>query len=175
VTESSEPHHVVLVGLMGTGKTTVGRLVGASLGWPVSDSDEWIEATEGRTAREIRDTLGTDAIHELESRHLLAALAAPGPTVVCAAASTVDDEACRDALQGDGILVAWLTARPETAAARFDDQAHRPRYGDDPLAFLAEQARRRDPWFREVADLVLETDDATPEELAAAIVARVRA
>jgi len=95
--------------------------------------------------------------------------------VVCPAASVVDDEACREALGQDGVLVAWLTARPETAAARFDDQGHRPRYGDDPLAFLAEQARRRDPWFREIADLVLETDDATPDELATAIVARVRA
>ena len=175
MTEPQPPTHVVLVGLMGTGKTTVGRRVARTLGWPMSDSDASIEASEGRTARTIRDTDGVDAIHELEYRHLLSALAGPGPVVVCPAASVVDDEACREALNGDGILVAWLTARPETAAARFDDQAHRPRYGDDPLTFLAEQATRRDPWFREIADLVLETDDATPDELAAAIVVRVRA
>ena len=174
MTEPREPSHVVVVGLMGTGKTTVGRLVAGALGWPMSDSDASIEATEGRTAKVIRDTLGTDAIHDLEYRHLLGALAGPGPVVVCPAAAVVDDEACREALQADGVLVAWLTTRPETAAARFDDQAHRPRYGDDPLAFLADQAQRRDPWFREVADLVLETDDATPDELAAAVVARVR-
>lgn len=166
--------HLVLVGLMGTGKTTVGRRVASTLGWPMTDSDAWIEARAGATAREIRESRGTDALWALERRHLLEALAAPGPTVIAAAASTVDDGACRAALRQPGILVAWLTATPGTAAGRFDRERHRPRYGEDPLQVLAGQARRRSPWFLEVADLRLPTDDETPDALAARIVALVR-
>ena len=166
--EPTDPpiRHLVLVGLMGTGKTTVGRLVADALGWPVTDSDPWLRAREGVAAREIRATRGTAALQALERRHLLESLQADGPTVVCGAASTIEDADCRAALRAPGVLVAWLTATPETAAGRFDRETHRPRYGEDTAAFLARQARARDPWFREVADVELATDDASPEALA---------
>ena len=114
--------HIVLVGLMGSGKTTVGTLVAARLDWPLRDSDADIAAREGRTVREIRDSLGTRAIHDLEAPPLRDALADPEPSVVCAAASTIDDADCRDALRGPSVLVIWLTSTPATGAARFDDQ-----------------------------------------------------
>jgi shikimate kinase len=170
VTPPDPPRHVVIIGLMGSGKTTVGRRVAAALGRPLIDSDAAIEAREGRTGREIREADGTEALHRLERRHLREALESTTPSVVCAAASTLEDPASRERLRDPSILVAWLTATPETAAERFDDQKHRPSYGADPRAFLAEQAERRGPWFREVADLELPTDDANPEELAARIV-----
>ena len=129
-------HHIVLIGLMGTGKTTVGVLVATHLGWPLRDSDADVAAREGRTVREIREVHGTRAIHDLEAAHLLDALSDPAPAVVCAAASTIDDPNCRDALRGSSALVVWLSATPATGAARFDDQAHRPRCDADTEAFL---------------------------------------
>jgi shikimate kinase len=166
--------HVALVGLMGSGKTTVGRLVAASLGWPVRDSDADIEARTRQTVRELDETEGTEAMHALEAEVLLAALASPDPAVVLAAASTIDDDACLAALRDPGVFVAWLRISPVTAASRFASRRHRPRFGDDPATFLAEQAARRDPRFRSVASLELDSDDATPEELAGRIVAEVR-
>jgi shikimate kinase len=160
--------HIVLVGLMGSGKTTVGRLVATRLGRPLRDSDPDIEARHGSSVRELRETLGTEAMHAIEARHLLDALAGREPAVICAAASAIDNDVCLDALR-DGSVVVWLTVAPETAAARFDRQAHRPRFGDDPATFLAEQAVRRDPRFRSLDPLVLATDDRTPDELASAI------
>jgi shikimate kinase len=165
--------HLVLVGLMGSGKTSVGRLVAARLGWPLRDSDADIEAGHGASARELRDRLDTEALHAIEADHLLDALALPGPTVICAAASTIDDDACLRALGDPALLVAWLTASPETAAARFDDQVHRPRFGDDPAVFLASQGARRDERFRALAPAELATDGRTPEELAAVVLALV--
>jgi shikimate kinase len=158
--------HLVLVGLMGSGKTAVGAIVATRLGRPLRDSDADIEAREGRTVRELRDDAGTHALHALEARHLLDALAGPGPDVICAAASTIDDPRCRDALRGSSVLVVWLTASPETAATRFDDQGHRPRYGPDPEAFLARQAEERQPLFRSVSAAELATDGVTPDDLA---------
>ena len=90
--------HVAVVGMMGSGKTTVGSLLATLLGWPLRDSDADVEAREGRTVRQLRDELGVDAMHGLESRQLLSALADPGPSVVCPAASVVDVGACLGAL-----------------------------------------------------------------------------
>jgi shikimate kinase len=166
--------HVVLVGLMGSGKTTVGRLVAARIGWPLRDSDADIEAREGRTVRELDEAVGTDAMHRLEAEALLGALAAAEPSVIQAAASTIEDAGCLRALADPSILVAWLRISPATAAARFASRGHRPQFGDDPATFLADQAARRDPLFASVAGLTLDADGATPEALADRIVESVR-
>ena len=167
--------HVVLVGLMGSGKTTVGRLVASSLGWPMRDSDTEIEAREGRTVRELDESVGTVAMHALEAEALLAPLASPVPSVILAAASTIEDEACVAALRDPDLLVAWLRIAPATAAARFASRDHRPRFGDDPSTFLAQQAARRNPLFASVATLTLDADDTPPDALAGPILAAVRA
>jgi shikimate kinase len=161
----------VVVGLMGVGKTTVGRALADRLGWPLDDSDAAIEAREGRTVRQLRDALGTDEMHALEARHLLDALASPRPRVITPAAFTIEVPACRDALRAPDVLVAWLRATPETLARRFAAGDHRPSYGDDPARFLAEQTRRRDPLFAGLAPLVVDGEDATPDAAVRAILA----
>jgi shikimate kinase len=166
--------HLVLVGLMGTGKTTTGRILADRLGWPLRDSDPEIEALTGRTVKELRDEVGTDAMHDLEARALLAALAGDAPDVVCGAASVVDREDCRQAMRGEGVVVAWLTVSPEIEAERFLSGTHRPWYGDDPEEFLARQAREREPEFRSLDPIVVSTDVASAEEVADAILAGIR-
>lgn len=168
------PTHVILMGLMGSGKTTVGRLVAERLGWPMTDSDAAIEAGEGATVRAIRERFGTAALHALEARHLIEALATPGHAVICAAASTVDDPACRRAIHDGASLLVWLTTRPATAALRFDHQGHRPRYGEDTEAFLARQAIERGPRFRSLDPVELATDERSAEDLAAEVVRLAR-
>ncbi len=159
--------HVAVLGLMGVGKTTVGRIIAASLGWPLRDSDDDIERSTGHTVRELRDSIGVDRMHELEARHLIEALDEPDPSVVAAAASTIDVAASRDRLEHPDVVAVWLRAPAAALAARFgsaDD--HRPAYGDDPAAFLARQAAQRDPLFASVADVVVEAAQGTPQETA---------
>ena len=166
--------HLVLVGLMGTGKTTTGRIIAARLGWPLRDSDAEIEAHTGRNVRELRDELGTDPMHDLEAQALLRALGDDAPSVIGAAASVVDREDCLTALRGDGVAVAWLTISPDTEATRFVSGAHRPWYGDDPATFLARQAREREPAFRSLDPVTVSTDSQPPEAVADAILAGLR-
>ena len=112
------PRHLVLVGPMGAGKTTIGTLLSAATGLPLVDNDQVLTATEGEDAADIARQRGVDSLHDRECRQLLTALAAREPSIVGAAASTVEIPSCRAALGGH--FVAWLRAAPEVAAARLD-------------------------------------------------------
>lgn len=155
---------------MGTGKSTVGRLVAARLGWPFRDSDAEIEARTGRTVREIREVESTDAMHDIEAEQMLEALLGPGPDVMGVAASIADRPECLTALRERRAWVVWLDVDPVVAAERFGRQPHRPSFGDDPAVFLAAQRAERGPKFRSVASLVLDAGAAEPEDLADAVV-----
>ena len=166
--------HVVLVGLMGSGKTTVGAALAAALRVPHSDSDIDIERETGLTGRQLATRDGIAALHALEARHLLDALRGPGTTVISAAASTLDDAVCRARLRARKHLVVWLRASPREIAARLRTDDHRPDFGPDLAAVIAGQARARTAALRDVADLTL---DATrpPDELVAPILAHADA
>lgn len=149
---------------MGSGKTTIGVRLARALGWPHRDSDADIEASTGRTAREIAAADGIDSLHQRELRHLLDALAAGEPSVISAAASTIDEPAGRTALADPSIHVVYLHLAPELAIARMSKGKHRPSPED-----LRVQAARRDPRFRGVADQVVDTGMMRPGAVVRAV------
>ena len=157
--------HVVVVGLMGSGKTTVGRVLAGDLGWAFVDSDEQLREAVGRTAREIAERDGLQALHALEAGLLLKALARPQPSVIGAAGSTIESAACRAALAAPAVLVIWLRGSPETLAARVRASGHRPLVGDDPRDVLDEQVRNREPLLAAVADRTVDIDDRSRAEI----------
>ncbi len=144
--------HVVVVGLMGAGKTTVGRHIATALGRPLVDSDATIESTVGRTSAAIAATEGVTRLHAIEHRLLLDAMARTDPVVVCAAASVADNEACVAAL--DAAYVVWLDIDPAILVRRIATPGHR-RTLADPLADLRRQRSVRGPVFAAAADLVV--------------------
>lgn len=161
---------VVLVGLMGAGKTSVATRLAALLGRPVRDSDQDLEQRYGMTAEQQYHQHGAGVLHAREAAALRDALAAQPPPVVAAAASVVDDPGCRAALAGG--YVVWLDAPPGVLAARLRRiraEDHRPEYHPDLDTMLTGQYEQRADRFREVADLVVDVGDATPDEAAEAI------
>ncbi len=160
------PRHIVITGLMGAGKTSVGRAIAGRLGRTWRDSDADIEASTGLTVRELRDREGVDAMHDREYAQLLDALASPEPNVISAAARVIDDAQCRAAMDDPAVMVIWLRAEPEVLATRFasaDD--HRPVYGDSVAAFLADQAARREPLAAGIGALMVEIGHLTQDEV----------
>jgi shikimate kinase len=158
--------HVVLVGMMAAGKTTVGRIVADRLGWPLVDSDEVIERATGRTVREIFRSDGEDAFRVLETAALREALAAAVPTVIAAAGGVVLRAENREALTDADVLVVWLRADPAVLADRVGSGDHRPLLDDDPAGTLQRMDAEREPLYRAVADHVVNVDDRTADDVA---------
>jgi shikimate kinase len=163
--------HVVLVGPMAVGKSTVARRLAARLGWPVRDSDDDLQVERGFSGREFAATASVDALHRWESSHLRRSVAATRPSVVAAAASVVEDPLCREAL--DGQYVVWLRAPAATRAARMTSSGHRRSLGPDPVGALAALDPERTELYEAVADLAVDTGDADPGEIVATILAHM--
>jgi len=155
--------HLVLIGLMGVGKTTVGRRVAERLGRPFVDSDLTIEATTGRTVKQILADDGVEAMRAAEAAALFGALAADAPTVICCAAGVVLDPRNVDRLlaarAAGTARVVWLTGDPSVIAPRTTSRGHRPWLDDDPLETIERMHAERADLYRRVADL---TVDVTP-------------
>lgn len=163
------PRHIVLVGLMGTGKTTVGRALAHRLGRRFVDSDAVIEAAQGRTVREIFATDGEPAFRALEADALREALNSPEPLVIAAAGGVVLSEANREALQTDAARVVWLRADPTLLVERVRGGGHRPLLDQDPAGVLAQMHETREPLYREVADVVVSVDNRTVNDVVEAV------
>jgi shikimate kinase len=172
----TEPtRHCVLVGLMGAGKSTVGVSLARRLDRPFRDSDADIQAATGLTVRELLDRDGVDAMHALEAGQLLDSLADPMPSVIAAAASVVDVPACVQALGSPDVFVIWLRASPDVLAARFDSaDDHRPAYGERPATFLSEQFDARATALGAVADLIVDADSSTADEVVTRVMEALR-
>jgi shikimate kinase len=138
--------HLVLIGMMGAGKSTVGRLLARRLGRPLVDSDAVVEARTGSTVRELWEREGEAGYRLLETDALLDALAAPEPAVIAAAGGVVLAEANRVALAGDRAEVVWLRAGVEVLVDRATRAGgtHRPLLDGDPAAKLTALYRARE-------------------------------
>jgi shikimate kinase len=161
--------HLVLVGMMGVGKSTVGRIVAAELGRPLFDSDEMIEARTGRTVREIWSTDGEAAFRALETDTMIEALAESEPSVIAAAGGVVLSEVNRAALRDADAHVVWLLADVEVLAERVRNGTHRPLLDDDPETVVRALYEVRAPLYQEVADAVVSVDHRSPQDVAKAV------
>jgi 5-deoxy-5-amino-3-dehydroquinate synthase len=171
---SPGPRHVVLVGLMGSGKTTVGGIVAQRLSWPLVDSDQAIEAQTGRTVREIWHRDGEPAYRVLETAALQEALDDPKPTVIAAAGGVVLREENRKAIAAADALVVWLDADLDMLVGRATTGDHRPLLDEDPVGAMRSMRAQREHLYREVADVRIDDTRLAPADVAAQIVARVR-
>src|SRR3954469_9276394 len=165
----ADQQHVVLVGMMGAGKTTVGRRLAARLGRRLVASDELIEARTGRTVREIFATDGEPAFRALETEALLEALTEQEPSVTAAAGGVVLSERNRTALRDSPSKVVWLCADPATLVERVRSGGHRPLLDDDPAATLQKMFTERAPLYRQVADAIVLVDNRSVADIVEAV------
>jgi shikimate kinase len=154
---------IFLLGMMGAGKSTVGRALAERLGRPFLDNDALVRAQTGREAALIEAVDGEAALHEAEAAAFRAAAARPDPVVIGVAGAVVEDPAERARLAEAGYVV-WLRARPETLRARIGSGIGRRAEATD-LAWLTARAREREPVYDAAADLVIDVDDRPVEAI----------
>ena len=160
---------IVLVGLMGTGKTTVARLLAEHRRVELLDTDKLIESRDGRSIREIFSESGETAFREIESEVLRECLHRPGSPVIAGAGGVVvreQNRAMLDAARDAGsTVVVWLHARPEVLAERTAKGVHRPLLDDDRMGTLTQMSEDRGPLYASVADIVIDVSDRSIESV----------
>lgn len=132
---------IVLVGFMGSGKTTVGRLLAFELGVAFEDLDDRIEAAQGRTISDIFGSEGETAFREIEHEELARALSDNVPRVLALGGGAYVQARNRDLLRGKGTVI-WLDIPFERALARVSGSGHRP-LARDPVKFASLYEQRR--------------------------------
>ena len=137
---------IVLVGLMGVGKTTVGRRLAHRLGLPFVDADHEIETAAGMSVAEIFDRFGEPYFRDGE-RRVIQRLVDGTPKVIATGGGAFIDDGTRAMILAEAIAV-WLDAHPDILAERVQRRDTRPLLrGRDPRQVLADLARARSPFY----------------------------
>ena len=160
---------IALVGLMGVGKTTIGRKLAQTLDLPFHDADHEIEVAAGRSIPEIFAEMG-EAEFRAGERRVIARLLKSGPHVLATGGGAFMDPEIRGLIERDAISV-WLKADLDVMVRRVSRKDSRPLLsGKDPRKVLTALMAERYPVYA-LADLTVATDDRPVGESVEAIVA----
>ncbi len=164
--------HLVLVGLMGAGKSTVGAECARRLDRPFVDTDELVEAVTGATIGELFATVGEQAFRAHERAAVADACASPVPAVISCGGGAVLDPQNRRRLRNRGVVV-WLRAAPDVLADRVRaDGVDRPLLGvAGAVTTLERLAVARHDAYEAAAHAVIDTDGQAVAEVADSVLA----
>ena len=172
----SWPRFVFLIGYRGAGKSTVARLLAERLGWDWVDTDEAIEASRGKTIREIFAIEGEHGFRTAESA-LLAEVCKSEHRVVATGGGLVLAEANRR-LMGMAGRVVWLHADAATLWKRLQSDPttveRRPPLAGGGLTEVKQILQAREPLYRECAHYLVSTADRTPMEAVDEVLAHLQ-
>ena len=160
--------NVALIGFMGTGKSSVGRLVADSLRFEYLDTDELIEKCAGKSISRLFEQDGEPAFRDLE-RQVIHELRNRKGVIISTGGGAGANEVNLGSLK-EHALVVCLWASPHIIWARVRTQTHRPLLqGADPEGKIRDLLAVREPFYRE-ADVLLNTEVRSPKEVAQHVV-----
>jgi shikimate kinase len=158
---------ILLVGLMGTGKSTVARQLALHFGIDSLDTDRMIESRTHQTVREIFAQSGENAFRDLESEVLQECLERQIPCVIAGAGGVVVRESNRELINScrtlGRVIVVWLHALPNVLAVRTSKGAHRPLLDEDREGTLVRLANEREPMYASVSDIIVDVSQRSVE------------
>jgi shikimate kinase len=152
---------IYLLGFMGSGKSTVGKLLANTLGWPLIDLDTIIEAGQGLTIREIFENSGEPFFRQIERAALTEASKAE-PAVIALGGGTFAQPPNVDLIRESGGATVWLDCPPTILRERCQGMENRPLFRDEQS--FAQLFMERLPYYR-LADFRVSTEGHKPEEV----------
>lgn len=157
--------HLLLVGMMGAGKSSLGELLARRLSMPWVDTDEEVVRETGASVADLFVSEGEEHFRACESQALRRILDERSPRVVSVGGGAVLDPANRSLLQRSGVVV-WLRAEPATLARRVGDGTGRPLLNGDAAESLERISAQRRELYEEVCHAAVDTDALSLEDLA---------
>ena len=169
-------HAIVLVGLMGSGKTTVGKRIAQELGYAFVDSDDVVASTAGKSVREIFAQDGEAVFRQCESEAIKSVLADRQSSVVLATGGgAVISSDNRSLISEQASTVVWLDASVEDLVVRTKSGATRPLLDGDAATMLQSLSSQRSAWYDEVATVRIDTRGKSVAKVCSAVVEAIRA
>ncbi|MFZ0015317.1 MAG: shikimate kinase [Acidimicrobiia bacterium] len=162
--------HVVLIGEMGAGKTTIGQMLASEMGRPFQDSDRAIEAENQTSGAAIAAERGVADLHAIELQTCRAMLDAPVSSVLAVAASVIDTRAGRRLLSRHVVVV--VRADDGVLKDRVAAGSHRRPTG---ATERYELERRRSPLYGSIADFQVDNSSGSPRDIARVLAAAIEA
>lgn len=164
--------NILLIGFMGTGKTTVSRQLSLITGMEEIDMDAYIVKHENLSISDIFDRFGEDYFRDKETQYLKEILRNKDVIVSCGGGVVVRDENV-EYMKGAGTIV-LLNAKPETIYARVKDSKERPILnGNMNIEYIRQLMNRRKERYLSVADIIVETDNKSAMDIAKEIVKKI--
>ena len=164
--------NIVLTGFMGTGKTAVGKELSRRLGMKLRDVDTEIEISRKMSIAEIFEKFGEQRFREIETE-MINNISRDRNAIIATGGGAVLKQENMDMLKAHGIVVC-LMASPETILKRTEGNDARPLLqGKDPLGTIKDLLNFRKPYY-ENADIVVDTEDKTPLQIAEEITNKIR-
>jgi len=164
-TTGTRHRNLILIGFMGTGKTTIGKRVARSLGYRFVDTDRLIAKRAGKTIPQIFEEDGEEAFRRIETE-VLRSCADESRQVISTGGGAVTRPENREILKSAGYVV-WLKADPDSIYERVKRSRNRPLLQTpDPRATIAELLAQRAALYEATQHLTVTTDDLTLEEAA---------
>ena len=153
-----EGKKLLLIGPMGAGKSTLGKILSDELGWKYFDNDLDLKSMHGFSVKQL-GALPVDALHKLEREYLIEIINKPAPFVSGAAGSVVDTEQIRELIKTT--FAVYLRLPLEKIIERAGTSGvGRQAIATDGIKILTERFERRDPLYKECAKLTIELSES---------------
>ncbi len=160
----SVPKTIVLIGMMGVGKTSIGRRLAKKLGMKFTDSDQEVENAAKCSINDIFEIYGEEVFHQTE-RRVIKRLLDESAHVLATGGSAFTDEKTKKLIKDSGISI-WLSADVETLLPRIERRDHRPQFNNeeaDSRETLEKLIEKYSPLYAN-ADIQIDCNNSTPEQ-----------